>query len=89
MRLLAILFHLYPFVDKYVILVYTKTMDSAICFQAAWNLLSLTGINEFQITIFVLYYLTALIHTKTTIHQCQWPAFRSSVNVHHEPSPPW
>ena len=34
----------------------------------ARKLLSLTEINELKIIIFVLYYLTVLVYTKTTIH---------------------
>ena len=49
----------------------TKTRDSkcyspsSICEQ---NLISMTGINELKKIIFVLYYLTVLVYTKTTIH---------------------
>ena len=32
------------------------------------KLLSLTGINELKIIIFVLYYFTVSVYTKTTIH---------------------
>ena len=43
---------------------------------------SLTGINELKIVIFVQYYLTVLVYTKTTIHFSvggQWWIFRGIV----------